>query len=154
MKLVLRPFSPANLVPHLRPVFGIRNYATQNSAGSTGSPGPSGSSGGPKRKAITPFSDTGFVPWKELSAAEKASRATQQSFNFGVVVLGVVMTGGVAYFLYQDVFSPDSKTAYFNRAVDRIKKDPQCLALLGESSKIIAHGEETSNRWRRARPLA
>ncbi len=60
----------------------------------------------------------------------------------------------MAYFLYQDVFSPDSKTAYFNRAVDRIKKDSQCLSILGESKKITAHGEETANKWRRARPIA
>lgn len=60
----------------------------------------------------------------------------------------------MAYFLYEDVFSSDSKTAYFNRAVDRIRKDPQCLALLGEGSKITAHGEETANKWRRARPIA
>lgn len=85
---------------------------------------------------------------------EKASRATQQSFNFGIVVVGVVLAGGVGYFLYQDVFSPDSKTAYYNRAVDRIRKDPACLAVLGEAKKITAHGEETTNKWRRARPLA
>jgi len=62
--------------------------------------------------------------------------------------------GGVSYFLYQEVFSPDSKTAYFNRAVDRIKKDPRCLELLGDAKKITAFGEETQNKWRRARPIA
>ncbi|RYP91810.1 hypothetical protein DL770_002066 [Monosporascus sp. CRB-9-2] len=149
MKLILRPFSPINyhILPQLRPVVGIRSYATHHSTASS-------SSAAPKRRAVTPFNDNGFVPWRELSATEKASRATQQSFNFALVVLGVALTGGVAYFLYQDVFSPDSKTAYFNRAVDRIKKDPQCLALLGESNKITAHGEETANKWRRARPIA
>ncbi len=60
----------------------------------------------------------------------------------------------MSYFLYQEVFSPDSKTAYFNRAVDRIKKDPRCLELLGDSRKITAFGEETHNKWRRARPIA
>ncbi|KAJ3574067.1 hypothetical protein NPX13_g4491 [Xylaria arbuscula] len=104
--------------------------------------------------AVTPFNDDGFVPWRELSAAEKASRATQQSFNFGLVAVGLVLTGGVGYFLYQDVFSPDSKTAYFNRAINRIKEDPACLAVLGEAKKITAHGEETANKWRRARPIA
>ncbi|RYP26428.1 hypothetical protein DL767_008052 [Monosporascus sp. MG133] len=149
MKLILRPFSRINyhLLPQLRPVVSIRSYATHHSTASS-------SSAAPKRRAVTPFNDNGFVPWRELSATEKASRATQQSFNFALVVLGVALTGGVAYFLYQDVFSSDSKTAYFNRAVDRIKKDPQCLALLGESKKITAHGEETANKWRRARPIA
>jgi import inner membrane translocase subunit TIM21 len=42
----------------------------------------------------------------------------------------------------------------FNRAVDKIKKDPRCLELLGDAKKITAHGDETFNKWRRARPLA
>ncbi|KAK3687334.1 TIM21-domain-containing protein [Podospora appendiculata] len=128
-----------------------RCYATQNT--STGS----GSGSAPeaaRRKAVTPFNDDGHVPWTKLSLPEKTARAAQQSFNFGLVVLGVVMTGGVSYFLYQEVFSPSSKTAYFNRAVDRIKADRRCLELLGDSSKITAFGEETGNKWRRARPIA
>ncbi|KAI1491879.1 import inner membrane translocase subunit tim-21 [Biscogniauxia mediterranea] len=147
MKPLIRPLGAASLVPQLRPILIPRGYATQHT---TSSKGPSSS----KRRAVTPFNDNGFVPWNELSIGEKASRATQQSVNFGLVILGVVLTGGVGYFLYKDVFSPESKTAYFNRAVDRIKKDPDCLALLGDSKKITAHGDETMNRWRRARPIA
>jgi hypothetical protein len=56
--------------------------------------------------------------------------------------------------LYSEVFSPDSKTTYFNRAVDRIRADPRCLELLGDGKKITAYGEETYNKWRRARPIA
>jgi len=94
------------------------------------------------------------VPWTNLSAGEKTGRAVQQTFNFGMVLVGLVMTGGVGYFLYHEVFSTDSKVAYFNRAVDRIKKDPRCLEMLGDSKKITAFGEETHNKWRRARPIA
>ncbi|KAK6193167.1 hypothetical protein LQW54_012737 [Pestalotiopsis sp. IQ-011] len=147
MKLVLRPTaisSPAAFLPRLRPLPIQRSYATQNDPGSAAS----------KRRAVTPFNDDGHVPWRDLSAGEKAGRATQQTFNFGLVAVGAVLTGGVAYFLYTDVFSPDSKTAYFNRAVDRIKKDPDCLALLGDAKKLTAHGDETYNKWRRARPIA
>jgi len=71
-----------------------------------------------------------------------------------MVIVGVVLTGGVGYLLYQEVFSPDSKTAYFNRAVDRIKADARCVELLGDGRKITAYGEETFNKWRRARPIA
>jgi hypothetical protein len=56
--------------------------------------------------------------------------------------------------MYTEVFSLDSKTSHFNRAVDRVKKDPQCVELLGNSKKIIAYGEPTWNKWRRARPIA
>lgn len=62
--------------------------------------------------------------------------------------------GGVGYYLYQEVFSPDSKVAYYNRAVDRIRKDPRCLELLGQGNEIKAFGQETNSAWRRARPIA
>ncbi|GKT45646.1 mitochondrial import inner membrane translocase subunit tim21 [Colletotrichum spaethianum] len=62
--------------------------------------------------------------------------------------------GGVVYVLWSDVFSPDSKVAHFNRVVDRIKSDPKCIEMLGDPKKISAHGEETNNKWRRARPIA
>ncbi|KAI1426845.1 import inner membrane translocase subunit tim-21, mitochondrial [Xylaria sp. FL1777] len=146
MKLLLRPITASSIVLPLRPLLIQRSYATHHDTAKKSTVS--------RRKAVTPFNDDGFVPWRELSAAEKVSRATQQSFNFGLVVVGLVLTGGVGYFLYQDVFSPDSKTAYFNRVVDRIKRDPACLAVLGEAKKITAHGEETANKWRRARPIA
>ncbi|KAG5937635.1 hypothetical protein E4U53_008162 [Claviceps sorghi] len=106
-----------------------------------------------KRRSVTPFNDDGNVPWNQLSAAEKTARATQQTFNFGLIMVGLVLTGAVGYFMWTDVFAPDSKTNQFNRAVDRIKKDPRCIEVLGESKQIIAHGEETANKWRRARPV-
>lgn len=141
----LRPLLPAfRPLPASSPA---RLYATQNSLGAAPAPGP-------RRRKVTAFNDDGFVPWNELSAGEKASRATQQSFNFGMIIAGVVLTGGVGYFLWTDVFSPDSRTAQFNRAVDRIKQDPRCLEVLGDPKKITAHGEETMNKWRRARPIS
>ncbi|KAJ8122135.1 hypothetical protein ONZ43_g1595 [Nemania bipapillata] len=146
MKLLLRPITASSITPPLRTLLVQRSYATNRDLGKN--------SATSRRRSVTPFNDNGFVPWSELSVLEKASRATQQSFNFGVIIVGLVLTGGVGYFLYQDVFSPDSKTAYFNRAVDRIKKDPTCLAVLGEARKISAHGEATTNKWRRAGPLA
>ena len=86
--------------------------------------------------------------------AEKSARATQQTFNFGMVVVGIVLTGGVVYILYTEVFSPDSKVSSFNRAVTRIKSDHRCIEVLGDSNQITAYGEETGNKWRRARPIA
>ncbi|KAI1461560.1 import inner membrane translocase subunit tim-21, mitochondrial [Annulohypoxylon moriforme] len=146
MKLPIRPLGTSAILPRLQIVIPYRGYATQHGLGNN--------SAASKRRAITPFNDDGNVPWHQLSIGEKASRATQQTFNFGLVIVGLVLTGGVGYFLFQDVFSPESKTAYFSRAFDRVKKDPECVALLGNSKKIIAHGEETMNKWRRARPIA
>ncbi|TLD26407.1 hypothetical protein PspLS_04704 [Pyricularia sp. CBS 133598] len=131
----------------IRPLITSRRcYATNTSAND--------SSATQRRRAVTPFNDDGRVPWTELSGGEKTSRAVQQTFNFGMVLVGMALTGGIGYLLYSEVFSPDSKVAYYNRAVDRIRKDPRCLELLGDSKSITAFGEETSNKWRRARPIA
>lgn len=61
-----------------------RNYATQNHSSAAAS----------KRRSVTPFNDDGHVPWADLSAAEKTARATQQTFNFGFIVVGVLLTVG------------------------------------------------------------
>jgi len=55
---------------------------------------------------------------------------------------------------YLEVLSPDSKTNWFNRAVDRVKADERCLRLLGQKSSIKAYGEPTGDRWTRSRPIA
>ncbi|KAK1771699.1 mitochondrial import inner membrane translocase subunit tim21 [Phialemonium atrogriseum] len=140
---VFRPVVLSNAAHLVRPRLALRCYATQQSFNSEA-----------KRKAVTPFNDDGNVPWTQLSVGEKSARAAQQTFNFGMVIVGVVLTGGVAYFLFKEVFSPDSKISYLNRAISRIKKDQRCLELLGDSNKITAYGEETWNKWRRARPIA
>ncbi|KAL1975801.1 hypothetical protein VTN31DRAFT_4193 [Thermomyces dupontii] len=131
----------------LAPSGRIRWYATHSDLGSQ-------SSSRPSRKQITVLSDDGTYKWAELSGREKVARATQQSFNFLLVALGVVMTGGVCTFLYLDVFSPNSKTRQFDIAVDRIRNDPRCTTLLGEGKKIAAYGESTWSKWVRNRPIA
>ncbi|MCJ1302824.1 hypothetical protein MMC08_005629 [Hypocenomyce scalaris] len=60
-----------------------RSYATQNALGGTA---------GPSRKQITVASDDGRVRWSDLSTREKAARTTQQTFNFGIILAGMVMT--------------------------------------------------------------
>ncbi|KAK1821034.1 mitochondrial import inner membrane translocase subunit tim21 [Friedmanniomyces endolithicus] len=114
----------------------------------------------PRRRSITVVNDTGQVPWKTLSLGEKAARTTQQSFNLGLILLGVGLTGTVAYVLYLEVFSSTSKVAVFNRAADRVRKDPQCLALLAGTEglhtkrEITAYGEPSWSRWARNRTVA
>ena len=146
------------------PAAVARSYATQ----STSSSNPSS-----RRRSITVTSDDGRYNWSELSRGEKAARSTQQTANFLLVAAGLTGTVSplrsrassrlnanfslqclVSYFLYQELFAPDSKTVQFNHAVDRIKSSPECRDLLGPSRKIIAYGEPTSSKWARARPLA
>lgn len=112
-----------------------------------------------RRRAVTVVNDTGRVPWQNLTFGEKAARTTQQTFNFGLILLGIVATGGVATVLWLEVFSTDSKTAIFNRTADRVRKDSKCLELLageGLHSKkdIKAYGEPSWSRWARNRTIA
>jgi import inner membrane translocase subunit TIM21 len=109
------------------------------------------SASGPARRSVTITNDTGRVPWSELSWRERGARTTQQSANLGVVILGIVMTGGVATVLWLEVFSGDSKTAVYNRAFERIRNDPKCIDVLagrGKGGEIEAWGE---NRVRNSR---
>ena len=153
------PSNPIILSRHLLSL--SRHYAT------SGSPGVQRT---PTRKQVTIRNDDGRVEWHELTIGEKAARTTQQTFNFGVILAGLAGTVSsscengslptdlkqitVGYFLYTEVFASDSKTRIFNRAVDRIRADPQALELLGSREMIRAFGEPTSNRWSRNRPLA
>ena len=104
-----------------------RQYAASNTL--TGTKEPSA------RKQVTVGNDDGRVPWGQLSPGEKVARTTQQTFNLGVILAGAVGLvcrhlllalcnidsdqAAVSYYLYIDVFSSDSKTRQFNRAVDR-----------------------------------
>lgn len=78
-----------------------RAYATQSSLGREGA------ASGPTRKQITVMSDDGRLRWSELTGKEKVARATQQSFNFMIVVIGAVMTVGPHFSLdfYLDPFA-------------------------------------------------
>lgn len=69
-----------------RTCVAARSYATTNQSSS------SSTSPESRRRSVTPFNDDGYVPWTDLSAGEKAARATQQSFNFGMVAVGLVLT--------------------------------------------------------------
>jgi mitochondrial import inner membrane translocase subunit TIM21 len=164
MNSLVRPLCLLRYPPNLRPILAARLYATETGLGT------SQASSRPRRKAVTAFNDDGRVPWGDLTGKEKAARATQQTFNFSFIILGAILTvgsaelvtltvadpvqGGVAYFMYTEVFSLDSKTSHFNRAFDQLRKDSRCTKLLGDSKKITAYGEPTWNKWRRARPIA
>lgn len=61
----------------------LQSYATQSSLSSQPQA---------PRKQVTVLSDDGRVQWKDLSIREKAARTTQQTFNIGIVLAGLLMT--------------------------------------------------------------
>lgn len=73
-----------------------RHATTSNRTTETpGSGGPGGTDSKPpsaKRRAVTPFNDDGRVPWSQLSVPEKLGRTTQQSFNYGLIAVGLALT--------------------------------------------------------------
>ena len=124
---------------------GSKHYATASSPKTESST---------SRKQVTVVNDDGRVQWKDLTTREKAARTTQQTFNLGIVLAGAVGTLLVVYFLYQEVFAPDSKTRFFNQAVTKVRGDTRALDLLGSGKTIRAFGEPSQSRWTRNRPLA
>ncbi|KAF2663217.1 mitochondrial import inner membrane translocase subunit Tim21 [Microthyrium microscopicum] len=102
-------------------------------------------------RKVTVLNDDGRVQWTALSAREKAARTTQQTVNLAVITVGMLLTGAVAYLLFSDVFSPNSKTSNFNRAVNRVKKSSRCIQLLGPADSIMAYGESPWGSFARAR---
>jgi import inner membrane translocase subunit TIM21 len=76
--------STVTALPSKKALILSRQYATQHQQ--------SGSAPESRRRAVTPFNDDGHVPWTELSAGEKTARAAQQTFNFGMVIVGLVLT--------------------------------------------------------------
>jgi mitochondrial import inner membrane translocase subunit TIM21 len=75
-----------NLPSSLRPILAARLYATQTGLGRTNTQPTN------KRKVVTILNDDGRVAWGDLSAREKAARTTQQTFNFGMIILGAMLT--------------------------------------------------------------
>lgn len=94
--LALRPSHSFIASPPVGSLFRSRAYATQTGLGTSASPTA-------RRRKVTAFNDDGFVPWNQLSAGEKASRATQQSFNFGLVIAGIVLTVSLSFSLFKSL---------------------------------------------------
>jgi import inner membrane translocase subunit TIM21 len=86
MKSLRRTSSLLYFSPPLRPLLATRLYATQTGLGTTGA------SSRPRRKAVTAFNDDGRVAWGDLSPREKVARTTQQTFNFGLILVGAALT--------------------------------------------------------------
>ena len=82
----LRPLSapPSYSVSHL-----VRSYATTTQSSSSGG-GKSKTT--PSRRQVTVVNDDGHIRWRDLSVREKTARTTQQSFNFLIVLTGIIMT--------------------------------------------------------------
>ncbi|KAL7269266.1 mitochondrial import inner membrane translocase subunit tim21 [Rhizina undulata] len=108
----------------------------------------------PRKQTMVATHDVSSRKWADLSGRQRVVRTASTGTSIVVILGGLALTGAVFTLLYLEVFAPDSATNWFNRVHERIKKDPECIRLLGEGKRIKAFGEPTNNRWSRNRPLA
>lgn len=110
---------PTLLLPRIQPSSNsrVRNHTFSTSRparathSSTNSSGPTP----PPRKSITLTGDTGQVRWSDLSPGEKAVRTTQQSFNFIVVIAGILATVRLPFTVSQH------QSIFFNHSFPALK---------------------------------
>ena len=107
-------------------------------AGST----PSGSVKTPSRKQVTVRNDDGRIQWGDLTVGEKAARTTQQTFNFGVILLGLGMTVRQHSILGCSLLMQlrlEWSTFYILKSSLRTAKPDILIVLSTRSEPILAH---------------
>lgn len=108
-----------------------RSYATSDSLGGAKTSW---------RKQVTVRNDDGRVQWNDLTTREKAARTTQQTFNFGVVLAGLVGTvWHSGHILHYRLTRPRSlfSTSCILRSSPPIAKRGNLIALLIGSEPIL-----------------
>lgn len=83
-----------NGLRHTRPVVKLRDATKAATPRSKGYATASnlGNNAKASRRQVTVVNDDGRVQWQDLSTREKAARTTQQTFNMGLVLTGIVGT--------------------------------------------------------------
>ncbi|PAA90373.1 hypothetical protein BOX15_Mlig003608g1, partial [Macrostomum lignano] len=88
-------------------------------------------------------------PSQSYANLTPAQKVVEGSKDFGytlVVLAGVLVTGGLFYALWRELYSSESPTALQSLATERCLQDPQVQAALGEP--IRSHGDGSSRRSR------
>ncbi|KAM4543412.1 mitochondrial import inner membrane translocase subunit Tim21 [Fundulus diaphanus] len=80
------------------------------------------------------------------SAAKKVKEAGRDFVYLIVVLVGLGVTGGLLYVVFQELFSSSGPNKVYSRAFDRVKSDPEVIGAFGEPIKCYG---ETTRRGRR-----
>ncbi|XP_008436856.1 mitochondrial import inner membrane translocase subunit Tim21 [Poecilia reticulata] len=80
------------------------------------------------------------------SAAQKVKEAGRDFTYLIVVLLGLGVTGGLLYVVFQELFSSSSPNKVYSRAFDIVKSHPEVIGAFGEPIKCYG---ETTRRGRR-----
>ncbi|XP_063062772.1 mitochondrial import inner membrane translocase subunit Tim21-like [Engraulis encrasicolus] len=81
-----------------------------------------------------------------LSAAQKVKRAGKDFTYLIVVLIGLGVTGGLLYVVFQELFSSSSPAKIYAKAFNKCKSNPEVIGAFGEPLKCYG---EMSRRGRR-----
>lgn len=73
-------------------------------------------------------------------------KSAQNAFFYSALAVSAAALAGVSYLLFDFFFAADSPQRIYSKALERVRADPECVALLG--SPIAGFGEQ-SRRSRR-----
>ncbi|XP_062841825.1 mitochondrial import inner membrane translocase subunit Tim21-like [Trichomycterus rosablanca] len=91
-------------------------------------------------------STTGNTPSSGLSAAQKVKQAGRDVTYLIVVLVGLGVTGGLLYVVFQELFSSSSPSKLYGKAFNKCKSHPEVVGAFGEPIKCYG---ETTRRGRR-----
>ncbi|XP_059901083.1 mitochondrial import inner membrane translocase subunit Tim21-like [Gadus macrocephalus] len=80
------------------------------------------------------------------STAQKVKDAGRDFTYLIVVVIGLGVTGGLLYVVFQELFSTSSPNKVYGKAFDKLKSNPEVIGAFGEPIKCYG---ETTRRQRR-----
>lgn len=80
------------------------------------------------------------------SAAQKVKDAGRDFTYLIVVLIGLGVTGGLLYVVFQELFSTSSPNKIYGKAFDKVKSYPEVIGAFGEPIKCYG---ETTRRGRR-----
>ncbi|KAG7317711.1 hypothetical protein KOW79_018746 [Hemibagrus wyckioides] len=86
------------------------------------------------------------LPSSGLSAAQKVKQAGRDFTYLIVVLVGLGVTGGLLYVIFQELFSSSSPSKIYGKAFNKCKSHPEVIGAFGEPIK--GYGE-TTRRGRR-----
>lgn len=82
----------------------------------------------------------------QASAAQKVKEAGRDFTYLIVVLIGLGVTGGLLYVLFQELFSSSSPHKVYGKAFNLVKSNPEVIGAFGEPIKCYG---ETTRRGRR-----
>lgn len=80
------------------------------------------------------------------SAAQKVKEAGRDFTYLIVVLIGLGVTGGLLYVVFQELFSSSSPNKIYGKAFNKVRLDPEVIGAFGEPIKCYG---ETTRRGRR-----